>query len=70
MNKAIELEARWFGRDNLYALRKTHGDPALTPDEIDQVRHWRRAEAEALPGLERPKAMTTLSQWIPPRGRR
>jgi hypothetical protein len=70
MTTAVELEARWFARDNLYAQRKTYGEMALTLEEVEGIRAWRRTEANTLPGLERPKALTTLSQWMPPRGRR
>lgn len=67
---ATDLEGRWAARDRLYGERKTHGESALTPEEVQGVIAWRTREADDLPGLERTKALTKLANWISPRGRR
>jgi hypothetical protein len=68
---SAQLQLKWAQRDSQYANRRVlDGGLALSEDEVVSVVWWRKAEAAALKGLERTKAMTLLSAWVSPRGRR
>lgn len=67
-----ELKDTWRRRDAMYHERRTHGAPALTPDEEETVRRYREMEVKAHldnGSHERAEAMTFLNHWQGPRGR-
>jgi hypothetical protein len=64
---ATELAALWVERDRRYTVRKVYGmKMALTTEEEDAVRVWRRQEIDALPADERSAAWGVLTRWTPP----
>lgn len=67
MRTASELESDWLSRDMRYSMRRQFGRLIAIDDREHQaILTFRRLEAQALPGAERIKALTSLSGWIPP----
>lgn len=57
-----DLRLIWAQRDRRYSLRR-HPVP---PEQIEQVRLWRQAEAEELPRPVRAAAFLEAGRWEPP----